>query len=416
MDQKDPTHIFPVLEPEEVARITVPFASIANNLAAVLEEHGVAIVPDILSEAECNHLSGLFGEDLLDVVNKEACAALLEFPNNNLSDAIDKVLTSTPQTIPQVWPVGSPLGKKGFASNHGFPHGRFAWAARLNSRVRETYATLHQCAPEDLCVGVDLVFFTPPHLPATDVSPSLWPHVDQNIHAGESGEWPIWQSVLYVWGSEAPGASTTIVQLRSIGETYRKVMADERIGEIGRGGGHYSALSYMRNREVANQLDQDFRQYARRVPVPAGGLLLWNSRTMHQGHQGGGRLAVPICWEPRSRRPEHVLRRKARLCVSGLPSTHWASLGNQHEVAKKVPLAKPAQPAPEHLDSWLHAQLPFRATLNVVSVQPDQADQVEAARERCNDDAVNQFLTVDGDAEFGQHLLSLLTPTVRDVI
>ena len=34
------------------------------------------------------------------------------------------------------------------------------------------------------------------------------------------------------------------------------------------------------------------------------GLLLWDSRTVHQGWRGGPRLAQPICWEPRERRSQ----------------------------------------------------------------------------------------------------------------
>ena len=36
------------------------------------------------------------------------------------------------------------------------------------------------------------------------------------------------------------------------------------------------------------------------------GLLLWDSRTVHQGWRGGPRLAMPICWEPRHRRSEEI--------------------------------------------------------------------------------------------------------------
>jgi hypothetical protein len=51
------------------------------------------------------------------------------------------------------------------------------------------------------------------------------------------------------------------------------------------------------------------------------------------GWNKGPRLAQPICWEPRSRRSEAALLRKALLCCQGLPSTHWASLGVQHSMS-----------------------------------------------------------------------------------
>ncbi len=47
-----------------------------------------------------------------------------------------------------------------------------------------------------------------------------------------------------------------------------------------------------------------------------------------QGWTSGRRLAQPVCWEPRSRRDHAALVRKAVMSIRGLPSTHWASLGN----------------------------------------------------------------------------------------
>jgi hypothetical protein len=67
------------------------------------------------------------------------------------------------------------------------------------------------------------------------------------------------------------------------------------------------------------------------VPVPAGALLLWNSRTIHQGWAPGPRLAQPVCWEPKARRSRDALIRKAVCCIHGYPTTHWAALGFYHD-------------------------------------------------------------------------------------
>jgi len=50
----------------------------------------------------------------------------------------------------------------------------------------------------------------------------------------------------------------------------------------------------------------------------------------------GPRLAMPVCWEPRERRTLEVFHRKLRLAALGLPSTHWASLGRQHNLTLSV--------------------------------------------------------------------------------
>ncbi len=79
-------------------------------------------------------------------------------------------------------------------------------------------------------------------------------------------------------------------------------------------------------------MNERYVREARRVPMKAGSMILWNSMMLHQGWNRGPRLAVPICWEPRSRRNSQTYRRKVRLCASGLPTTHWASLGRQHNI------------------------------------------------------------------------------------
>merc|ERR1719491_1769231 len=82
--------------------------------------------------------------------------------------------------------------------------------------------------------------------------------------------------------------------------------------------------------ELTPVLQENWRAAARRIRAPAGSLLLWNSRTVHQGWSGGPRLAQPVCWEPRGRRDDAALERKLRLCALGFPSSHWASLGLPH--------------------------------------------------------------------------------------
>merc|ERR1712032_914655 len=85
--------------------------------------------------------------------------------------------------------------------------------------------------------------------------------------------------------------------------------------------------------ELVSSLEQQWSTGARRMPVPAGGLLLWSSRTTHQGWSGGPRLAQPVCWEPRSRRNDLMRERKLRLAALGMPSTHWPSLALPHELS-----------------------------------------------------------------------------------
>merc|ERR1719356_604913 len=100
-------------------------------------------------------------------------------------------------------------------------------------------------------------------------------------------------------------------------------MADPNIQRrIAEGKPHFSLISSLAPGDARDRLIRGWEAGARRMPVPAGGLLLWTSRTTHQGWRGGPRLAQPVCMEPRARRSNEALERKLRLAALGLPSTH----------------------------------------------------------------------------------------------
>merc|ERR1712224_1161847 len=77
----------------------------------------------------------------------------------------------------------------------------------------------------------------------------------------------------------------------------------------------------------------EWQRDARRVIVPPGALLLWNSRTVHTGWRGGPRLAQTVCLQPAWERPEKERIAKLRLAALGLPSVHWARAAMQHDMS-----------------------------------------------------------------------------------
>jgi len=173
----------------------------------------------------------------------------------------------------------------------------------------------------DLVVGLDVPFFTPASAKVSRTTNKAWPHVDQNENAGPSRR--CYQGILYVWSSEGSDASTTVLLPKSHQAFYRRIMKDSRCPSKGQ----FVKLETLAG---STELKAAFKEGARRIPVPAGALLLWDSRTTHQGWDGGPRLAQPICWEPRSSRSCDALERKRRCCVLGLATSHYASLGQLH--------------------------------------------------------------------------------------
>jgi len=328
----------PLMGPEEVASISVPFTEIEARLKQVLEQHGAAIVTDVLSAQDSERMEGLFAADLCELLDMSAA--------KQAGQEVEEAAKRATANI-RNWPMSSVslLGQMERCQLRGLPHGRFAWAARLHPNVRRTYEVIHDT--NQLVSSCDNSFFaTPAHREQT--STRNWPHVDHNKHDYSEyddegvpiSEWEVYQGLLYVWGANTSHASTTVVWTGSHRDVYEELMADSGMERRGRKSVHFSQLAYMNSQEASHSLCHRWRREARRMPMPPGSLLLWSSKTVHQGWSGGPRLVQPVCWEPVGRRTERSYERKLRMAALGLPSTHWASLGQPHTLVD----IRPAEP------------------------------------------------------------------------
>jgi len=228
-------------------------------------------------------------------------------------------------------------------------HGEFAWTVRRHRNVHGVFKTLHGDTP--LVTSLDAPFFTPSAVSTAPWNPYNSAHVDQNVHdiRGDLASIEEYQGVLYAWPCRPEDQSTaTVVWPSSYEEgnakcAYARLMEDEKSKITGERGRHYT-------------------QAARRVQVPSGGLLLWNSKTIHTGAQCGPRLAQAVCLEPVARRSEQERLAKLRLAALGLPSMHWASHGIEHDCIRRTSgcLTKGAEVKPQVSNSHCDTVLPLR--------------------------------------------------------
>lgn len=427
---------------EEVNAITVSYADAPKRLPTVMETYGVALITGCVDADDLNRLENLFREDLeqlLAAPSKEAGAspsdmlvqcegrtqkgerctvtsmhtgimAKFSRPLKNGSRFCSRHAPAIDPSIPQSdalkpftgiplklsdWPLSSlhELGEGERCSQRGLPHGKFAWACRRLQAVQQCYKILHGI--EDLVTGLDNSFFVPESAPRQKTNRE-WPHVDQNFNCKEDlKHWDCYQSVLYIWPSTAEKASTTVVWPKSHSQVHAEMMSDSNCPCDT----HFVQIARL-SEALQKKLLPIWRSEARRVPVPAGGLLLWNSRTVHQGWSGGPRLAHPICWEPRSRRDEAALERKMRLCALGLPSTHWASLGLPHSMLAGVHL-----PLQRNITIGVH-----RATLRSTLEGKPRSDDTSAKK------AWEQFAEPEWTAPLQRSLRRALETSLCDDI
>jgi hypothetical protein len=304
-----------LMEPELAAAASLDFAELQSDggakLKCILQDQGFAIVHKVLDETTVASMEKLFEGDLLGIVD---CTAPQSKEAAFLKDPLRK------------WPTSDDgefsLGSK-FASMWGLPQGTCAWAVRTHPNVKAVYEAIY--GTDQLCVGMDNVFFNTSRRPSAEKAPqltsNLWPHADLNAHLKPEGKYDVYQSVVYLWpaGEET---SATVVWPGSHQKPFERLMSMTNARS------HFCLLPRPDH--------PTFVEHARRVPVPRGGMLLWESKTIHQGWPHGPRLAIPVCYEPVSRRSKAALESKVEAVRNGLPTTHWASLGKVHSHAAQA--------------------------------------------------------------------------------
>mmetsp|Transcript_32338 Transcript_32338/g.53507 ORF Transcript_32338/g.53507 Transcript_32338/m.53507 type:complete len:396 (+) Transcript_32338:119-1306(+) len=282
---------FPVMSEQELALLLVPFTTspkFGAELRQTLAQQGVAVVTGILTSKELEGFEMLWQDE-------------------------------RQQEPPH--PLGSPDPIRWQSS-----HGEFMWRARLHPRVRASFASAFNVEESSLTASADVLFWADKCTPTAEFNKE-WLHVDQNHLTGLTHL--CYQGALYVWPADA-SSSTTVVWPGSHLEFYNQLLHDPYTQEratltdsLSIRYGHFVAVNSMSDQSLKRAAIGG----ARRVPVPAGALLLWDSRTVHQGWQGGPRLAATICWEPRSRLLPGAAARKLLMAAAGIPSVHSPSEG-----------------------------------------------------------------------------------------
>lgn len=183
---------------------------------------------------------------------------------------------------------------------------------------------------------MDVVFFQASDAEAATEN-RQWLHVDQNHCSGLTHL--CFQGVLYVWPSTEERSSTTALFPGSHTDVFDLLMSDGAAKSKGsrEHGSQSVQVNSLWDCHEREALAEAACRCTKRVPCPAGSLLLWDSRTLHQGWAGGPRLAQPVCWEPRDRRDAAARLRKLYYCAAGVATSHSPSEGRLHGMARRRP-------------------------------------------------------------------------------
>jgi len=305
----------------------------SDQLLNILDEQGFCIIKNVCTIDEISESKQNIGDDFFELFDMNMISN-----NEDLLKEYQKFCNMRKDEIIDNWKVF----KDYFINKHGLPQGRFAWNLRLNPKIRSIYEKIYNTT--DLVTGMDSIFFSIGDNIRKRVG--YWGHCDHNIKRDNSEDWQCYQSVIAINDSSNEDSETTVVWPKSHKLFYQTLMEASNSDYS-----HYIELSLLLENDhfgdvvKGRQINLKYIKEARRVPLQEGDLIIWNSKTIHQGYKNyGRRLAMPVCYEPKTRRTKKSFISKLKYAIEGFGTTHWASLGQKHGVYLKE-IENHAEPA-----------------------------------------------------------------------
>jgi len=253
------------------------YVATPENAKEILDRYGVAIVPNVLNETECEGIvSGMW--DFLETISQK------------WQKPISRSDQSTWSEFFQLFPMHSML-----IQHYGVGHMQGSWNVRQNEKVADVFAKLWNCSKEELLVSFDgCSFHMPPEITKRGWNRNhTWFHVDQSFKNKKFSCIQGW-----VTGLNIEDGDSTL----AIFEGSHKLHAE------------MAATIENPPSEEWYKLNEEQEQFylsrgctIEKIKCPKGSLVLWDSRTVHCGIESERnrlkrkfRAVVYVCYMPRS--------------------------------------------------------------------------------------------------------------------
>ena len=272
-----------------------------DNIIEVLNNYGVAIIPNILNNEECNEMnSGMWDT--------------LETLTHDWDKPINRNNSETWREMQKLYPKHSML-----IQNWSIGHAQYIWNVRQNPKVAEVFSKIWQCEKEDLLVSFDAASY---HMPPETTKLGWyrgrdWYHSDQSYTDSEFKCVQGW-----VTGYDVNEGDATLSILESSHDYHNDFHDIFGINE--------KDDWYKLNEDELKFYVEEKTCLPKRIKCPKGSLVLWDSRTIHCGSEALKTRAIPnfrnvayVCYESRSRCSEKNLIKKQRAFNEMRMTSHW---------------------------------------------------------------------------------------------
>jgi len=277
-----------------------PDLVLTDDLKKDLKEQGYCVVPQVFSTEECKEYINLFWDWLV-----------------NLGSGIVKEDWST-------WTSNKrPLQDRGIVKYPSLAHADFIWKCRTHPNIRSIFSQLWQ--DNDLLVGFCRACILPPsssgYYSDTGTRNWDWFHTDQSSR--RRGLHCVQGSMNLIDSEDNDGGFVVIPGSHLYHDEFFKI--------------HDIGVSQDWYKYSKTDLEWFYKTKGlkiKKVNVPAGALILWDSRLIHCNHplnprqldKNRYRMCIYVCYTPRSWATEEILKKKQEAFNDIKQTRHWPHL------------------------------------------------------------------------------------------
>jgi hypothetical protein len=271
-----------------------------ETLKQTIEQFGVAIIPCVLDENECNNMVHKMWEFFEHITQK------WETPINRND-------TSTWREFYKLYPLHSML-----IQHWNIGHAQASWDVRQNIKIVDIFAHFWGCDANELLVSFDgLSFNLPPEITKRGWNKgNTWYHTDQSFM---QNEFKCIQS--FVTGLDIDEYDATLSFMEHSNKYHTEFKNTYNITD---------KTDWYKLTKEQEQFYYDKGCVIKNVKCPKGSLVVWDSRTIHCGIEADKRRTSPViraviylCYMPRSLCDKTNLKKKQKAFNELRTTSHY---------------------------------------------------------------------------------------------
>ena len=271
-----------------------------ETLKQTIDNYGVAIIPSVLDENECNNMVSNIWDFFEHITQKWK----IPINRNNKNSWCE---------FYKLYPLHSML-----IQHWGIGQAQASWKVRQNKKIVDIFAYFWKCNADELLVSFDaLSFHLPPEITKRGWNKgNTWYHTDQSY---QNNEFKCIQS--FVTGLDINDYDATLSFMEGSNKYHTEFKTTNNITD---------KTDWYKLTKAEEKFYIDKGCNIKNIKCPKGSLVFWDSRTIHCGIEADARREKPnlraviyLCYMPRSLCNEANLKKKQKAFNENRTTNHY---------------------------------------------------------------------------------------------